>query len=169
MKFLILSLATLVFAGPGMAQNPETKPEPKFYKLDIVLKELEGGKVLTSRAYMIALSSGNNTGSASVRTGDKVAVSTGGPQNTQFSYIDVGVNIDCRVISATSTELGLSVVTDVSSMGENKSATLAPNITQTKWAAYAVVPFRKPTMIFSADGASSKRQTQLEITATPLQ
>jgi hypothetical protein len=122
MKFLILSLATLVFAGPGMAQTPETKPEPKFYKLDIVLKELEAGKVLTSRAYVVALSFGNN-GSASVRTGDKVAVSTGGPQNTQFTYIDVGVNIDCRALSATATELGLSVTADVSSMGESKNGT----------------------------------------------
>jgi hypothetical protein len=167
MKFLILSLATLVFAGPGMAQTPETKPEPKFYKLDIVLKELEAGKVLTSRAYVILLTSSGY--SASVRTGDKVAVSTGGPQNTQFTYIDVGVNIDCRALSATATELGLSVTADVSSMGESKNGTQPPTVTQTRWNAQAVVPLRKPTMIFSADGASSKRQTQPEITATPLQ
>lgn len=165
MKPLTLILAALVFSGSGMAQTPETKPEAKFYKLDIVLKELEAGKVVTSRAYVIALSSG----SASVRTSDRVAITTGGPQSTQFNFMDIGVNIDCRVLSATPTELGLGVTADISSLGDNKGGTLPPTINQTKWNAHAIVPLRKPTMIFSADGASSKRQTQLEITATPLQ
>ena len=167
MKFLILSLATLVFAGPGMAQTPETKPEPKFYKLDIVLKELDAGKVLTSRAYVILLTSSSY--SASVRTGDKVAFPTAGPSSLNFNFVDVGVNIDCKMLSSTATELGLSLAADVSSLADNKNGNMPPTVNQTRWSMQAVVPFRKPTMIASADGASSKRQTQLEITATPLQ
>jgi hypothetical protein len=40
---------------------------------------------------------------------------------------------------------------------------------QNRWNAGAVVSLRKPTTLFTADGASGKRQMQLELTATPVQ
>jgi hypothetical protein len=37
-----------------------------------------------------------------------------------------------------------------------------------KWNAPVIVPLRKATVIFASDDPSSKRQMQLELTATPI-
>lgn len=170
MKTISLLAATLALAVTGLAQTPDAKPsEPKFYKLEIVLKELEAGKVVASRNYVMATAFPANS-NASVRTGDKVAVPTAtGAANSQFTYMDIGVNIDCRITSASAAEIGLHVAADISSVADNKGSSLPPTIVQTRLNGDAIVPFRKPITVFSVDGASSKRQTQLEITATPVQ
>lgn len=170
MKTISLFAVVMALAVTAPAQTPEAKqPEPKFYKLEIVLKELEAGKVVTARNYVMTTAFPASI-TASIRTGDKVAVSTGaGTPNTQFTYMDVGVNIDCRINSVTTAEIGLRIGADISSAADNKGSSLPPTIVQTRFNGDALVPFRKPTTVFSSDGASSKRQTQLEITATPLQ
>jgi len=98
-----------------------------------------------------------------VRSGGKVAVSTSA---NQYTYIDVGVNIDCRLQFETSTELGLQVAADISNLTQ---ASPAPVIDQTKWDSNVVVMLKKPTTIFSSESPASKRTTQLELTVTPLQ
>jgi hypothetical protein len=43
-------------------------------------------------------------------------------------------------------------------------------VRQAKWSSIVLIPIRKgPTVIFSSDDPASKRQLQLEVTATPLQ
>ena len=39
---------------------------------------------------------------------------------------------------------------------------------QTKWGANVLAPLGKPTVIFSSDDLTTKGQTQLEVTATPI-
>jgi hypothetical protein len=55
----------------------------------------------------------------------------------------------------------------VSSAAETPDAP-APVIRQVKWNAPVIVPLGKPTVIFSSDDPSSKRQMQLELTARPI-
>jgi len=43
---------------------------------------------------------------------------------------------------------------------------LPPTIRQNRWSSSVVVPLSKPTVIFSSDDLTSKRQFQLELTAT---
>jgi hypothetical protein len=47
-------------------------------------------------------------------------------------------------------------------------ASTPPVIRSTRWSADVIVPFRKATMLFSSDDAMSKRQLQMELTATPI-
>jgi len=162
MKTLIIGITALLVAGLCLAQTPETKPnETKFYKLDFAVKELEAGKVVNSRTYSTSVAT---NGKASVRTQDRVQVSGGKPG--EWSYIDVGVNIDCNLMLAGPNTVSMHVTADVSGFVNPEHDR---NIVQNRWSSDVVTQLRKATTLFSSDGASSKRQTQLEVTVTPIQ
>ena len=171
MKFAMLWPAALLVAGTCFAQSEERRvvEEPKYFRLDFVVKELEGGKVISARNYATTVSSLNRENS-SIRTGDKVPLPTSNPGS--YSFFDIGVNIDSRVIRAMDAQLVLFVSADISSVVSsttpNQSYSLPPVVRQNRWSANVVVPLKKATTIFSADGASEKRQMQLEVTAAPV-
>ncbi len=48
------------------------------------------------------------------------------------------------------------------------SAPTQPTVRQNKWDSTVIVPLKKPTVLFSSDDLTSKRQMQLELTATPI-
>lgn len=165
--FVALTLA----AGTCLAEDSVA---PKFYKLDFTVKEVEGGKVLNARTYSVMVSAERDGGATSclIRTGSKVPTVTGGSGvNSQFTYIDVGVNIDCRGgVKEVPGGLSLGVNADISSALQEPatSANLPPIIRQNRWSSNVLVPLKKPTVIFSSDDVASKHQMQLELTATPI-
>ena len=155
-------LALLVSTGTCFAQSPESK----FYKLDFVVKEIEGTKVLNARAYSTTVSTDKSSPSSLIRTGSRVPVPTS-PDGKQFNFSEVGVNIDCRSVQEVGGELSMIVTAEVTTTLQ-ESTTGPPIHRQNKWTAAAVVPLRKPTVLFSSDDATTKRQMQLELTATPI-
>jgi hypothetical protein len=164
-------LIAATFFGCAACFAQDATPEtPKFYKLEFVVKELSGGKVTNSRTYMtIGRAEHSNQ---SIRTGDKVPVSTGGGG---FTYIDVGVNIDITDIAQAANDLRMHVTADISS-AEKEPVTAEPRpiqpnpiIRQTRWSSNVVLPLKRATVLFSSDSTASKSQTQLELTATMLQ
>jgi hypothetical protein len=140
----------------------------KFYKLDFVVKEVEGAKVLNARSYSVTVSLDR---SCSIRTGGQVATQTA-PMGTipQFNYREVGVNIDCHHVREAANGLSLDVNADVSSVLQEPTAPPpSPPVTrQNRWSSTVIVPLKKPTVVFSSDDVASKRQMQLELTATPI-
>jgi hypothetical protein len=163
-------LGMLVVAAFAQGQEAAKTFEPgTFYKLDFVVKEVEGGKVLNSRAYSMMA---NNQGPSSIRTGTRVPVTF----NASTQYIDVGVNIDCRALREAQGELFLGITTEISSVPSdpsqpgagNTGLTALPAVRQNKWSSPARVPLKKATLIFSSDDPASRRQMQLELTATPI-
>ncbi len=162
-------LACIFAAGTAFAQN--TAPAArKFYKLDFVYREVEAGKVVNSRSYSAVAMAGER---ASIRAGSRVPVSSGG-SSTQFSYFDFGVNIDCTVNEAGGDQLSVWISADISTTANDSAASpsapvLPPTVRQNKWTSTVVVPAKKPTLVLSSDDLTSKRQMQLEVTATPVQ
>lgn len=155
---LILALT----AGACLAQ---TETAAKFYKLDFILKELDGSKTLSSRSYSLTASTDPHSSRSSLRTGSKVPVTAG----SSFSYIDVGVSIDCWNVKETAGGLSMSVTADVSSVPpEPAPAQAVPVVRQNRWGSDVVVPLKKPTVIFSSDDLTTKHVMQLEVTATAL-
>lgn len=173
MKFVWIAMIAALLAAPCFPQAAENKPDDqtKYYRLDFTVKELEGGKVVTTRSYTTTLS--NEKGDrVSIRTGDKVPIISG---SGQVSYQDVGVNIDCNSLKPVGTELALyinanisSVVSDVQDKAPGGGNPGLPVIRNTSWGSTVLVPLRKAVTVFSSDGATTKRQTQLELTATPI-
>ena len=162
--------ALLWTAGTCLAQGDAAKPPteaPKFFHLDFVVKELDAGKVINARHYS-SITAAGDTGfcSCTMRSGNKVPVTTEGAAGAPvLTYIDVGVNIDCRAVKEIEGSLALNLTAEISNTA---NATHPPIIRQTKWSSNAVVPIGKPTVIFSADDLASKGQMQLELTATPI-
>jgi hypothetical protein len=126
-----------------------------------------GGKVINARAYSMTISTGD-TGGSSIRAGNKLPSSTGGSGPGSLTYIDVGVNIDCRAAKEIQDQLALNVAAEISSVAADPSSSTLPLVRQTKWSSNVIVPVRKPTTIFSSDDPTTKRQTQLELTAIPI-
>ncbi len=155
-------LALAIVAGTCFGQNAGPA---KFYKLDFVVKEVEGAKVLNARTYSVVVSTERGAESCSTRTGSKVPYSTG-RENT---YLDVGVGIDCRSVKEAPGGLNLRVDADVSSAVQESTTTAnLPFVRQNKWASNVIVPLKKTTVIFSSDDLTSKHQMQVELTATPI-
>jgi hypothetical protein len=192
LKRTVLSLpllALMMAPWPGFAQNqdasgtegrlmvprrlqaaPESQESQKFYKLEFVVKEVEGGKVLNTRAYSTTVSfDAKDTGSTSIRARGRVAYQTTTGDTKSVQYLDIGVSIDCRSIKEVGRGLSLYVSADISSVpSDTSAATAPPTIRQNTWNSVTIVPPKKPTLIFSSDDPMSKRQMQLELTATPI-
>ena len=101
-----------------------------------------------------------------IRTGNKVPVSTGTGPNS-LTYLDIGVNIDCHGAKEIGDDLALNISAEVSSAA-TEQPTNQPLIRVTRWSSNVIVPMRKPTTVFSSDDPTTKRQTQLELTAIPI-
>jgi hypothetical protein len=172
-RFIGMGIACAVLAAPSFSQTElQTKPvavaskaaeTARYFRLDFTVKELENGKVVNTRAFSTTMQSATNSYGASIRAGDKVPVSSG---DSKITYLDVGVNIDCRDLKVVDNQLALQISADISNPVESAGA--QPIIRQYRWAGIAFVPLRKPVTVFVSDAVSNKRQMQLELTATPL-
>jgi len=174
---LPIAAALLTFASAaGLAQSGDTTSTAgpaKYFRLDFAVQELDGGKIVNSRHYLTTIPVPTKTGEGSViRTGSKVPIATGvvGGQESQFTYIDLGVNIDCHSAKEVDGNLALNVNAEISNAASMPTSPARnPVIRQTKWGANVIVPVGKPTVIFSSDDLTTKGQIQLELTATPIQ
>ena len=163
-----LAIFAALTAAQCFPQTPEPKPEEpaKYFRLDFTVKELEGGKVVSSRSYFTSAST-QRDGGCLMRSGDKIPTQTG---DKTFTYLDVGVSIDCNSLKLVDSQLSLHINADVSGpiTAPESGVSSPPLIRQNKWNAVVLIPLRKQVTIFSSDGASTKRQMQMELTATPI-
>jgi hypothetical protein len=143
-------------------ENAESR---KFYKLEFVVKELDSGKVLNSHSYFVIVAAPNHERSE-IRTTTKVPLPQSG---NQWQWTDVGREFDCWDIKEVSGGLSLSVRASVDGILEDASPGRPASIRHNGWNSAALVPIKKPTVIFSSDDPASKRQIQVELTATPIQ
>jgi hypothetical protein len=178
------AILTMSLALETLAQDSTPAPEPAkasqgpvhFYHLDFVVQELgSDGKPTNSRSYAATVSTDNRDRGTSIRTGSKIPIATGSSSsssivNTQWQYVDVGVNIDARNTREIGRQLSLDLVTDVSSVAASNDANLhQPVIRQNKWQAGVLIPIGKATVVFTSDSLDSKGSVQVVVTATPLQ
>ncbi len=160
---LFLPVVCLLATGALAQQSPPA--DPNFYKLDFVIKELDAGKVVNSRNYS-SIQGASGKERSSIRTGNRVPVPSG---EKGFQFIDVGVSIDFdQLRELPGDRLAVWVVVDISSNAPSETAGLPPIIRQNKWNSVVMLPVRKATTIFTSDDPTSKRQVQIEMTATPL-
>ena len=161
MKALFLILTAL----PCLAQTEAAKPpeQPRFFRVDFVVKEIEGTRVVNSRTYGMNVSSYSK---GSIRSGDKVPVPAA--RDGSFTFLDVGVNIDWQVDGVTQNQqVPMHVAADISNVTSEKPGA-PPVIGQTKSSSNLIVPLRRETNVFSADSTTTKRQMQLDVTVTPI-
>jgi hypothetical protein len=185
-------ICSLFLVALGLPQASRAQDEPKpaaaekvqpaapnFYHLVFVVEERGAdNKVINSRTYTTTVDTDSRNPNVSIRTGSKVPIATGTYSagesqalvNTQFQYIDVGVDFDIRNVIEVHNELALQLTAAISSMAETVDQHLhQPVIRQNKWEAPVLIPIGKPTVVFTSDSLDSKGSMQVMVTATPLQ
>jgi hypothetical protein len=168
----------------GRAQNaPESTPPPApqhFYHLQFAVEELDAnGKVTNTRTYDETISTGSGP-DQQIKTGSRVPIATGSYgssgtpanlANTQFQYIDLGVDLDVRNASEQGEKItfrlkaGITSIarqTEIAGIGE-------PVIRENTWDSTLTVPVGKPTVVYSSDDLDSKGKMQVEVTATKVE
>jgi hypothetical protein len=185
------SIATLVAVSTlsllplaATAQNPPeapAAPPQHFYRVHFAVAELdEGGKVTNTRTYdeTIATTGPNHpVGDQQIKTGSRVPIATGSygtngnpanPANTQFQYIDLGVNLDVRDAVEHGEKLGFRLKAEVSSVARQTEigGVGEPIIRQNVWDSTVLVPVGRPTVVCSSDDLDSKGRMQVEVTVT---
>ena len=158
-RCLIALAALSLTAGASVAQDAAPA---KFYKFDFLIKEVDGVKVLNSRAYSLLTSTQNKS---EIRAGSKIPYMS---STTEYQQVDVGVNIDVLNIKEMPDRLAFYIVVEVSSLPAGAADPLRPPMRQNKWSSSLVVPLKKATLLFSSDNVDSKSQMQVEVTATPI-
>jgi len=164
----------LVLLAVPTLSGQEAKPLPPplstgVYKLDYVFSEVQNGKRVNSRSYSTLLHSGER---GSIRLGNRLPISTGGSRESggnQLTYMDIGVNIDCRVEREVDSGIALFTSVDMSSLapeqpGENRTGN--PVVRQTKVQVDNIVPLGKQTLLSSADEVDGTGRFDFEVTAT---
>ncbi|HMG87628.1 MAG TPA: hypothetical protein VK574_17975 [Terracidiphilus sp.] len=180
-----------MLSGPkSFAQDSTPAAEPAkvapgpvhFYHLEFLVQEMgTDGKATNSRTYTATVSTDSHDHGTSIRTNSRIPVptgsfNTGGENaalalvNTQFQYVDVGVNIDAHNTHENGRQLSLDLVADVSSVAPTTDARIhQPVIRQNKWQGSVLIPIGKPVVVFTSDSLDSKGSMQVVATATPLQ
>ena len=173
-KSAVLLIATALTCFGQSANAPENKsatsaqkPEKKFYKLNFVVRELEGEQVINSRSYSMIMSNDDDEGH--IRTGEQVPFETGASGGMpQWQQINVGVGIDCKRVRDLGNRLAFRILADISSVAGTHDNALAPHpiIRTNRWESEVLLPLHQPTILYSSDDPASKRKMQLQVTVT---
>jgi hypothetical protein len=157
------------FSG-AQEQTSEKKPAEQVqkpvnaYRLDFSVNEMEDGKKINTRQYSMNLSANNDF--KEIKIGTRVPIET---KQGEYQYLDIGTNIRAR-IKEQENGLLLDVSCEISRIADPEQAKpgFGPIIQRMNINASTVASVGKPTVIGSADDPDSKRQFQLEVTATKL-
>ncbi|HEX5423946.1 MAG TPA: hypothetical protein VFW94_10380 [Candidatus Acidoferrales bacterium] len=178
----ILLLIPLVASKAGAQETSGEEPATAaparpvhYYHFDIVVEDLDvAGKVANSRSYSTTVDTQPHI-LTSIRTGSRIPIATGmAGGNTQFTYIDLGVELDIRDAHEVGPQLAFDLTANLSgeasvvSLKGSTEAQQEPVIRQNKWSSRVLVPIGKRTVVFTSDSLDSKGSTRVLVTATPL-
>ena len=114
----VLAVAGMANCGSAMAQSSDAGT--KFYRLDFEVKEIDLGKVVSSRAYstMVSTEAGHGRDGGSIRAGTRIPININSPDSKEpnIQYMDVGVNIDCSAVRMTNGQITMAVTAEVSTL-----------------------------------------------------
>jgi hypothetical protein len=180
-KVMVWAVTAVVALGilPGRAQEKEkedAKSAPPasaqsrqplhFYRLDFTFRELQDKKTVNSRSYTMLLA--DNGVMSILKSGARLPVETG---NGNWQYVDVGVNLKCRVRGETETPMLVATIEFSSPVLPEqgvKTAKEQPVLRQANADVYAPIILGKPLVIATMDDPSLPRRFEIEVTPTRL-
>src|SRR5215471_13724340 len=166
LKFALIF--TLASALSVHAQD--TKPKDEAYKLSFAIYELEDGKKINQRDYVMMARS--NTGrAATIKIGTRIPVTVGEKQN---QYLDVGLELRCWLEEPASGKLQAAFEVSITSFalpeqGTSPAGASNPVLRTNSVSVYTYPSSGKPTVIASIDDLGSKKRTVIEATTTKVE
>jgi hypothetical protein len=166
MRTLLLVMAALLgmaaTATPVFGQGARD-----VYKVDFTIRDSgdAGGK--SGRKYSLQGFGGNKT---TFKIGNRVPVPSGGDgsmgSRTQYTYVDVGVNLDC-IVQEVGGKMGIHADMDLSTaVNAEKNPGAAPTISQIRLNIDTAVAGAKPTVVAAFDDPVTARKFEVEVTVT---
>jgi hypothetical protein len=155
--------------APGLTMHAQDSRDT--YKVDFTIRDSgdAGGKA--GRKYSMLITRNVKT---IFKVGNRVPVVSGGTGavggNAQFTYIDVGMNIDC-VVGEAGGKLAIHADLDISTAvmpDKSPNAANAPTISQIKLNMDTTVVPGKPTVVASFDDPVTSRKFDLDVTITKM-
>ena len=167
-KHAKLLLAAVVLAPLAALAQPARSNT--VYKADFTIKDSGDAGAKNGRKYSLVLNDrvksvfkvGNRTPVATAVVGSNSAMT-----NTQFTYVDVGVNIECTVADQGGM-VGIHTDLDLSGAVNDRNATGNPVISQIKLVIDTALAPGKPTIVASFDDPVTSRKFEVEATVTKL-
>jgi hypothetical protein len=134
------------------------------YKIDFTIRDTGDAGAKSGRKYSMLITEHQKS---VFRVGNRVptATSTQG-LSSQFTYIDVGVNIDC-VIEERDSKVAIHADLDLSN-AVNPNAAPNPTISQIKLVIDTTLVPGKPSVVASFDDPVTSRKFEVEATATKM-
>jgi hypothetical protein len=131
------------------------------YRIEFNVREIEDGKRLNSRNYMMMADDGDW---AKIRVGNRVPYQS--PEKP-IQYQDIAMNIDCRPHERDDS-IALVIHVDFSSLAPETQTgpTLPPVFRTERTEVESIVKPGKPTLVASMDDVLSNRRYEIEVTAT---
>lgn len=146
---------------------------PATYKLEFTVHQFENGKKINDRSYSVIVERGRARDDAnkySLKAGSRIPVVTGSTSGgvNQYSYMDVGMNFDCRLWGRDD-DLTLQSTVEVSSLLlPQQGSASQPTVRQAKADLVSPIAGAKPVTIASFDEVDAPRRMDIEVTATKL-
>ena len=164
---LVVASAILCIVSIGVAQNSNTEqPAEKrdsACNLSFSINEFEDGKKTNVRHYSMNLTGGSER---SLKIGNRVPVEA---EQGKFQYLDIGTSIRSKIYGTPSAPI-LDVYAEVSNLAvaDQNVHGGQPIVRQMIISGSTMMVFDKAMTIGSVDDPNSKRQYQLEVTATKI-
>ena len=188
MRRCITLMLMFLAAGALAAQQENAKPAQETaekssvprrlaaptYKMVFSIVELQEGKKINQRDYSILVEADDHSGNK-LKIGSKVPIETANSQgNSQYTYADVGFQLECSLAETVSNKLGLRVDLEVSNIAapernaDPRTAGSQPVFRVVTQRVRAVVTAGKPQIITSMDDVNSTKRLQVEVVATKI-
>jgi hypothetical protein len=139
-----------------------------FYRVEYVLREVETGKVTNTRNYVLTVDS-TPRGSGSIRVGNKIPLATGKEPIRQIQYQDIGMSIDCTLLSELESDIRIFTTLDVTSLAtseEMKGEPTLPVIRNLRLRATTKAILGKAVPVGSVDDMGTIRRYEVDVTVT---
>ena len=147
------------------------KPK-KTYRLTFTITESDGGKKIGVQHTSMVIANGQRT---TMKNGSKVPVATGSyntagaTSQTQFTYLDVGINIDAT-LNEVAGGAQLKAKVEQSSIGEDKliAGIQEPVVRQSVMEGTSMLQIGKPEVVGALDITGSTRHLDIEVVMEPV-
>ena len=172
---LFVALVAAVVLMPQAAVHAQEKKDPGIYKVEFTIRDSSGAAPNAGQRYTLLMEPNRK---AVLKMGSRVPVVTGSFEagaggnaipTTQYTYIDVGVDIQCTV-SEMDGRIAMHGSIDMSTVREHDTTSRAseanPTVGQTKLELDTAVEPGKPTVVAAIDDAANGRHFQVEATVS---
>jgi hypothetical protein len=165
MRVSVLMIAVGLMA-PGIAVHAQTMRDGSVYKVDFNIRDSGDAGAKSGRKYSMVLNSGIK---GVFKVGNRVPTATGASGgalvNTQFTYIDVGMNVEA-VVAEQGAKIAMHASLDISTAvpAAKDSAVQNPTISQIRVDMDTSVLPGKPSVVASFDDPVTGRKFDVEVT-----